>query len=147
MTVASLEQGTQQLQKTETEHSHLSKNAHFSNGAVTVWEMVQIVSLIVAWYMSSSFSNNINKSILDDSFAFPLTLTMLNFGFVWIFCAMMFAGTKNFVFHKLDTSEITSIILPLCMSQIVAHLLTQVSLQHVPVSFTHTIKVVPLNLT
>jgi len=105
----------------------------------TFSELLELIVLIFVWYLTSSFSNNINKSILD-VFSFPLTLTMLNFGFICIFCFLMMLGTNYSRLQKLDLKTIARIIIPLCISQIVAHLLTQLSLQHVPVSFTHTVK-------
>jgi len=106
-----------------------------------ITEFVELGAIIIAWYTTSSLTNNLNKSILNDAiFPFPLTVTFAQFGFIALFCFMMFTlWPQKFKLQKVGLSFVT-IVLPLCISQVFAHLLTQMSLQHVPVSFTHTVK-------
>jgi hypothetical protein len=105
-------------------------------------EIFEIVFLIFVWYASSSLTNNLNKTILaDDFFPFPYTLTLYQFGSIALCCYIMVqVSSSNYKLQTVNTS-FAKLVIPLCASQIIAHLLTQSSLQHVPVSFTHTIKV------
>lgn len=98
--------------------------------------------LLIIWYISSSFANNFNKTILNDFvFPYPLTLTMFQFGFISLSCYFLFKAFPNhFRLQSLRWNLFWEAIVPLCLSGICAHLLTQISLQQVPVSFTHTVK-------
>jgi len=104
-------------------------------------EFLEVATIIFLWYISSSLTNNLNKSILDEAvFPFPMTLTLCQFGFIAAFCLLtVYIYPQHFKLQRIGYGFIT-IVFPLCFSQIVAHLLTQMSLQLVPVSFTHTVK-------
>jgi len=117
-------------------------SAHSKLSRINYGEVFETAMLVLAWYITSSFSNNLNKSILEyEVFPFPITLTFVQFGFIVVCCLALFQiSSQNFKLQKLDRSVIAWRLLPLCVSQIFAHLLTQISLQQVPVSFTHTVK-------
>ncbi len=124
--------------------------SHFSK--LNYEEIFETAILVLSWYITSSFSNNLNKSILESEvFPFPVTLTFVQFFFLLICCLALFQissspsmaktfGT-NFKLQSVERKMIPAVLIPLCISQIFAHLLTQISLQQVPVSFTHTVKV------
>lgn len=113
----------------------------FFTHKMNVTELVEIIILIIVWYTSSSLNNNLNKMILaEDVFPFPYTLTLYQFGSIAVFCYLMVLLSSTYKLQTVNTN-FAKLVVPLCASQIVAHLLTQSSLQHVPVSFTHTIKV------
>ena len=109
--------------------------------ALTTKEILEIVFWICFWYGSSAFTANVNKTILaDDVLPFPYSLTIWHFGMNAFCCYLMVKLSSDYELQPLNMSFTKSVI-PLCASQIVAHLLTQITLQHVTVSFTHTIKV------
>jgi Triose-phosphate Transporter family len=93
-------------------------------------------------YFSSSLSNNLNKQILRD-FHHPMTLTMLQFLFLGVFCLLVLRVFKLHPFQMISKKKFIQLVMPLGIGHIVGHLLTAISLDHVPVSFVHTIKVMP----
>jgi len=121
---------------------------------VNWWELFESGLLVLIWYISSAISNNLNKTILDASVSvlpFPLTLTFFQFGFISLSCLIIFklssssssSSSPTLVstrLQQLDKNLLTTVLIPLCLSQISAHLLTQISVQQVPVSFVHTVK-------
>jgi len=107
-----------------------------------VAELLEGGSLIFVWYLCSLFSSNLSAMILDDKlFPHALSLTFFQFGFVSFCCLLLFKfGSSTYKMMKLDWNIIMLVLVPLCVSQILAHLLSQISFQHIPVSFTHTVK-------
>jgi len=105
-------------------------------------EVLELVGLLIVWYFTSSFANNLTKSILEENvFPFPLSLTIMQFGFIVLFSAVLFISMPSkFKYETVDFQTLKNILIPLCISQILAQSLTQISIQQVPVSFTHTVK-------
>lgn len=85
-------------------------------------------------------SNNLNKEILD-LFPYPFTLTIFQFASTTIYCLLLFQFSSNFQLQRISRERFMTWVLPLCISSVLAHLTTSISLQFIPVSFTHTIKV------
>jgi len=90
-------------------------------------------------YLSSSLSNNLSKHILRD-FHHPMTLTMLQFLFLGAFSLLIMRGLKLHPFQVISRHKFIQLVLPLGIGHIIGHLLTAISLDHVAVSFVHTIK-------
>ncbi|OBZ89251.1 putative transporter C83.11 [Choanephora cucurbitarum] len=90
------------------------------------------------WYLSSSLTNNIGKSIMN-VFQFPVTLTFVQFGLVMVWCYLMsvlFGVTQI----RTPTKTIVKTIAPLAIFLIVGHVFSSVAISRVPVSLVHTIK-------
>lgn len=131
---------SQALKEVELETGILNGSSYSKNWTKPIWhETLELFILICFWYFSSSFSNNLNKTILYPQFLpFPLTLTLYQFLALVLGCAFMFNwGGKNYTFQKLTMNDFRTVVFPLCLSSIFAHLFTQISIAHVPVSFTH----------
>jgi solute carrier family 35 protein E1 len=100
---------------------------------------MKLLTMIAVWYISSSLANNLNKTILDVA-PYPVTLTLSQFGFISLYCSLITVVFKLHPFQRIDGEVLARKVLPISTGHIFAHLLTQVSLQNVPVSFTHTVK-------
>ncbi|KAJ1928709.1 hypothetical protein IWQ60_001809 [Tieghemiomyces parasiticus] len=96
------------------------------------------VTTCLAWYLSSSLTNNSGKQILID-FRYPVTLTYFQFAFVGVFCYLYARLTGRTRIQPLN-GALLALILPVCVFTIFAHLLSSVAIAHVPVSVVHTIK-------
>ena len=101
--------------------------------------------------MASAVSNNTAKQILN-VFDYPVTLTYVQFGFVWSWCLILalvqlvrsnssFAlfGAKRGI--RLPTIAILSKTLPLSLFQITTHVFGSLATSEIPVSVVHTVKV------
>lgn len=91
------------------------------------------------WYISSSLTNNIGKSIMN-AFRFPVTLTFIQFGLVAFWCYIVSAVFKT-THIRTPTQDILQTITPLAVFLIVGHVFSSVAISRVPVSLVHTIKV------
>ncbi|KAJ1657921.1 hypothetical protein IWQ61_002761 [Dispira simplex] len=103
-----------------------------------LWTNLVFVATCLAWYMSSSLTNNLGKQIMLD-FRYPVTLTYVQFGFVSVFCYAYAVVTGRTRIQPL-TRSIGSLILPVCVFTIFAHLLSSMAISHVAVSVVHTVK-------
>jgi solute carrier family 35 protein E1 len=90
------------------------------------------------WYIFSSLTNNLNGAILQ-RLPFALTLTETQFLFTALYCFTLTRVVNDFPTEKFSYSLLRK-VLPLSIGHILAHILTQISLEYVPVSFTHTVK-------
>jgi drug/metabolite transporter (DMT)-like permease len=90
------------------------------------------------WYIFSSLTNNLNGAILQQ-LPFALTLTQTQFLFTALYCFTLTRLVNDFPTEPLS-STLLKRVLPLSVGHILAHILTQISLEYVPVSFTHTVK-------
>jgi hypothetical protein len=104
-----------------------------------LYETMKLLTMIAVWYISSSLANNLNKTILDVA-PYPVTLTLSQFGFISLYCSLITMVFKLHPFQRIDGEVLARKVLPISTGHIFAHLLTQVSLQNVPVSFTHTLR-------
>lgn len=91
------------------------------------------------WYMSSSLTNNIGKSIMI-SFSFPITLTFVQFFLVafWCYLVSILFGTTRI---RTPNSTIVKTIAPLAVFLIVGHVFSSIAISQIPISLVHTIKV------
>ena len=101
-------------------------------------ETLRFFGLCLAWYLSSSFTNNFGKQIMNE-FRFPVTLTFVQFGLVALFS--IFASRLGGGRLLFPTLAIAMHILPLAVFQVVSHILSSIAISRIPVSLAHTIKV------
>ena len=102
------------------------------------------------WYNTSAATNTSSKSILN-AFPKPVTLTLIQFASVSIWClvfaslATVFPGLKKTIPAlknglRYPSLEVISIALPLSVFQLLGHLLSSYATSKIPVSLVHTIK-------
>lgn len=102
------------------------------------------------WYMTSIFSNASSKAILT-AFRYPVTLTIVQFGFVCSWClasawlAQRFPRLQTLVpalRHAIrpPSRELVVATLPLTAFQIGGHIMNSDAMSRIPVSLVHTIK-------
>jgi hypothetical protein len=99
----------------------------------------KVALFFLAWYIFSSLTSNTNKAILE-VLALPMTLTETQFLFTGLYCFILIkVGT-----YQLEpmTKDLLKKVVPLSIGNILAHVLSQISIAFVPVSFTHTVKVI-----
>ena len=100
--------------------------------------------------MSSALTNTSSKSILN-AFPKPITLTLIQFAFVSIWClffaflANLFPPIKSAIPAlkqgiRYPSRDVIATTLPLALFQIGGHLLSSTATQKIPVSLVHTIK-------
>jgi solute carrier family 35 protein E1 len=97
----------------------------------------KVALFFLAWYIFSSLTSNTNKAILE-VLALPMTLTETQFLFTGLYCFILIkVGT-----YQLEpmTKDLLKKVVPLSIGNILAHVLSQISIAFVPVSFTHTVK-------
>ncbi|KAJ1977623.1 hypothetical protein H4R35_002228 [Dimargaris xerosporica] len=102
-------------------------------------ENLIFLTTCLLWYMASSLTNNSGKQILID-FRYPVTLTYVQFAFVAAFCYLYTRFVKRQGRLQPLTRQLVTLILPVSVFTIFAHLLSSVAISHVPVSVVHTIK-------
>jgi solute carrier family 35 protein E1 len=100
--------------------------------------IAKIGFFFAVWYIFSSLTNNLNGAILQ-KFPFALTLTQTQFLFTALYCFTLTRVVNDFPTEKFSYSLLKKVF-PLSVGHILAHILTQISLEYVPVSFTHTVK-------
>jgi solute carrier family 35 protein E1 len=96
--------------------------------------------LCCLWYLSSALSSNTGKAIMS-SFKYPVTLTIVQFGFIsaycMIICSPIFAVTKL----RKPTAVILKTTIPMAAFQVGGHISSSMAISRIPVSTVHTIKV------
>lgn len=98
---------------------------------------LRFVLLCSLWYTSSAISSNTGKIILNQ-FKFPITLTIVQFGFVAIWSCAFIYLTKGFLnYPKQNTIKSTLIM---SLFSIAGHVFSSMAISRVPVSTVHTIK-------
>ncbi|KAG8876459.1 suppressor of loss of ypt1 [Tulasnella sp. 331] len=101
--------------------------------------MVRFVLLCGLWYTSSALSSNTGKQIMNQ-FRYPVTLTLVQFGFVSGFCLIF--TLPIFGWSKLRRPNMTIVrnTLPMAVFQVGGHIFSSMAISRVPVSTVHTIK-------
>jgi drug/metabolite transporter (DMT)-like permease len=108
-------------------------NKHF-----TISDNLKFILNCCMWYISSSLTNNIGKTIMN-MFKYPITLTFVQFGLVAIWCYLI----STFFTHthiRTPTKDIVKTIAPLAVFLIIGHVFSSVAISRIPVSLVHTIK-------
>jgi hypothetical protein len=114
--------------------SRIPQSQHF-----VISDNLKFILNCCMWYISSSVTNNIGKSILN-SFQFPVTLTFVQFGLVAFWCYIVSAVFTSRHIRR-PTQDILKTITPLAVFLIVGHVFSSIAISRVPVSLVHTIKV------
>jgi solute carrier family 35, member E1 len=102
------------------------------------------------WYMTSIFSNTSSKAILT-ALPKPVTLTLVQFGFVSSWCIILAALARKYPRLKQTlpvlkfgirppSKDLIRTTLPLTLFQIGGHILSSDATSRIPVSLVHTIK-------
>ncbi|KAI1935083.1 hypothetical protein LOZ12_006088 [Ophidiomyces ophidiicola] len=110
----------------------------------------RLIGLCVIWYMTSALTNTSSKEILN-ALPKPITLTIVQFGFVSGWCLILsylasvfpalktaIPALKNGIRHP--SREVISTALPLALFQLAGHILSSMATSQIPVSLVHTIK-------
>ena len=106
--------------------------------------------LCLVWYLSSALTNTSSKSILN-AFPRPITLTIVQFAFVSLWCFFFARLAKESpTFRALVPAlrhgirpvsrEVIITTLPLALFQLGGHVLSSTATSEIPVSLVHTIK-------
>ncbi|KAJ5763163.1 hypothetical protein N7533_001844 [Penicillium manginii] len=133
-----------------TRNGSVSANAQELAEALRAPVSYRLVTLCVIWYFTSALTNTSSKSILN-ALPMPITLTIIQFAFVSIWCLLLVWLSS--VFPKLRQSipvlkhgirypsrEVISTALPLAVFQLLGHILSSMATAKIPVSLVHTIK-------
>ncbi|EER27505.1 suppressor of loss of ypt1, variant 2 [Coccidioides posadasii str. Silveira] len=110
----------------------------------------RLIGLCIVWYMTSALTNTSSKEILN-ALPKPITLTIVQFGFVSTCCLLLsylasvfptlrstVPALKNGI--RYPTLEVISTALPLALFQLAGHILSSMATSQIPVSLVHTIK-------
>ncbi|WFD28039.1 hypothetical protein MNAN1_003047 [Malassezia nana] len=111
-----------------------------------------LLALCLLWYTSSALSSNTSKSLLSRSpvasealFPYPVTLTLVQFVFVNVFC---YVGTRRSLLGEFTLAKrLVHIswrqmrdIVQISVFNVLGHALSSLAVSHVEVSLVHTIK-------
>ncbi|KAG2233408.1 hypothetical protein INT48_007438 [Thamnidium elegans] len=124
--------------ESEQEEGWFKKLRWWNETRFSLTDNVKFVLNCCMWYISSSVTNNIGKSIMN-VFVFPVTLTFIQFGLVafWSLVFSLVFQSKNI---RNPTTVIVKTIAPLAVFLIVGHIFSSVAISRIPVSLVHTIK-------
>ncbi|KAK9378552.1 triose-phosphate transporter family-domain-containing protein [Kockiozyma suomiensis] len=112
---------------------------------------VKLIILSLAWYWSSAVSNTLTKSILN-VFPYPITLSMLQFGFVVAWALVTSSLTRSplpgmkrlLPFSHSGITRPTRVVVlsvaPMAVFQLSGHIFSHIATSKIPVSLVHTIK-------
>eukprot|EP00002_Diphylleia_rotans_P015064 TRINITY_DN2916_c0_g1_i3.p1 TRINITY_DN2916_c0_g1~~TRINITY_DN2916_c0_g1_i3.p1 ORF type:complete len:446 (+),score=80.71 TRINITY_DN2916_c0_g1_i3:85-1422(+) len=137
------QQQQQQQQQSQQISNHSTGNLHMDDGfdedksPTLSW----VLLCIFIWYGSSMTTNIINKAFLQVA-DLPLTLPISQFGGSALIGFLMMKCNQSHVQGHVFLSWADWVVtfLPLGMGYAFSNVLSQVSLERVPVSFTHTVK-------
>lgn len=96
--------------------------------------------LCIFWYTTSALSSNTGKAILEQ-FRYPVTLTIIQFGFVAACCLLIMSPAVNFSKLRPPTVAILKATLPMGAFQVGGHMFSSMAISRIHVSTVHTIKV------
>ncbi|KAG8220826.1 triose-phosphate transporter family-domain-containing protein [Butyriboletus roseoflavus] len=96
--------------------------------------------LCIFWYTTSALSSNTGKAILEQ-FRYPVTLTIIQFGFVASCCLLIMTPAINFSKLRSPTVAILRATLPMGAFQVGGHMFSSMAISRIHVSTVHTIKV------
>ncbi|KAL1968759.1 hypothetical protein VTN77DRAFT_1585 [Rasamsonia byssochlamydoides] len=133
-----------------TRNASMSANAHELAEALRAPVSYKLIGLCLIWYMTSALTNTSSKSILN-ALPKPITLTIVQFAFVSIWClllayfSVLFPALKRAVPALKNgilppSREVITTALPLAIFQLAGHILSSMATSQIPVSLVHTIK-------
>lgn len=102
------------------------------------------------WYLTSALTNTSSKAILN-ALPKPITLTLVQFGFVSAWClvlawlAHIFPSLRHFIPAlkngiRYPTPDVIFVAMPLACFSLTGHILSSMATTTIPVSLVHTIK-------
>ncbi|KAG8997773.1 suppressor of loss of ypt1 [Tulasnella sp. JGI-2019a] len=117
----------------------LSSYSLQGKSAIFTKSTMRFVLLCILWYGSSALSSNTGKQIMNQ-FRYPVTLTLVQFGFVSGFCLIF--TNPAFGWSKLRKPNMVIVrnTLPMAVFQVGGHIFSSMAISRVPVSTVHTIK-------
>jgi len=112
-----------------------------------IWrEDMSTISLCFVWYLSSALKNSFSKEFVTHT-PLPVTSSFMESLFTVTFTVFTVKFQKPLSQQPISQSKeiipswsILWTILPICIASVIGHTLTQISLEFIQVSFTHTIK-------
>ncbi|KAJ9295319.1 hypothetical protein DTO271G3_6142 [Paecilomyces variotii] len=133
-----------------TGNGGVSANAHELAEALRAPVSVRLIVLCLIWYMTSALTNTSSKSILN-ALPKPITLTIVQFAFVSMWCLLLVYLSRLFPSLKRavpvlkhgirrPSREVIMTALPLAVFQLAGHILSSMATSKIPVSLVHTIK-------
>ncbi|OGM43592.1 ER to Golgi transport protein (Sly41) [Aspergillus bombycis] len=133
-----------------TRNASVSANAQELAQALRAPVSYKLISLCLIWYMTSALTNTSSKSILN-ALPKPITLTIVQFAFVSIWCLLLsylskilpwlrnsVPALKNGI--RYPSRDVIMTALPLAAFQLAGHILSSMATSQIPVSLVHTIK-------
>ncbi|KAB8214192.1 triose-phosphate transporter family-domain-containing protein [Aspergillus novoparasiticus] len=133
-----------------TRNASVSANAQELAQALRAPVSYKLISLCLIWYMTSALTNTSSKSILN-ALPKPITLTIVQFAFVSIWCLLLsylskilpwlrnsIPALKNGI--RYPSRDVIMTALPLAVFQLAGHILSSMATSQIPVSLVHTIK-------
>jgi len=114
-------------------HSRTPSTSYFTPSTI------KFVLLCSLWYMSSAMSSNTGKAIMNQ-FRYPVTLTIVQFGFVAGYCLVFSNPWWGMTRIRRPTAAILRNTLPMAAFQVGGHMFSSMAISRVPVATVHTIK-------
>jgi len=130
-------QGRQEAASSHVVRALAGAGAESSEEGDSTAKLAALGCLFVAWYGTNIWFNIYNKQLFS-IFPFPLTTTNIQFA-IGSVVSLVFWATGFVKLPQFNMGMIKSIY-PLAMIHVLGNVLTNVSLGHVSVSFTHTVK-------
>ena len=100
----------------------------------------RFLTMCIFWYTTSALSSNTGKAILEQ-FRYPVTLTIIQFGFVAFCCLIIMSPAINFSKLRSPTAAILRATLPMGAFQVGGHMFSSMAISRIHVSTVHTVKV------
>lgn len=133
-----------------TRNASVSANAQELAEALRAPVSYRLIGLCLIWYMTSALTNTSSKSILN-ALPKPITLTVVQFAFVSIWCLSLSYLSASFPWLRdsvpalkngiqYPTRDAIMTALPLAVFQLAGHILSSMATSKIPVSLVHTIK-------
>ncbi|KAL6233901.1 hypothetical protein BDW75DRAFT_213951 [Aspergillus navahoensis] len=133
-----------------TRNGSVSANAQDLAQALRAPVSYKLIFLCLIWYTTSALTNTSSKSILN-ALPRPITLTLVQFAFVSLWCLLLSYLSTKFPWLKTNipalknnirppSRDVIMTALPLAVFQLAGHILSSMATSQIPVSLVHTIK-------
>ncbi|KAL2845805.1 triose-phosphate transporter family-domain-containing protein [Aspergillus pseudodeflectus] len=133
-----------------TRNGSVSANAQDLAQALKAPVSYKLIVLCLIWYTTSALTNTSSKSILN-ALPKPITLTIVQFAFVSIWCLLLSHLSRVLPWLKTSipalkndirppSRDVLMTALPLAVFQLAGHILSSMATSQIPVSLVHTIK-------